>query len=72
VVRDGMEGFIVPVRDSTAITGRIERLAQDVELRTQMAAHAKARAAEFTVGAYGQRLLAAFTRSTTLQESISE
>jgi glycosyltransferase involved in cell wall biosynthesis len=71
VARDGMEGFTVPVRDATAIAGRIERLAQDTELRAQMAAHAKTRAAEFTVAAYGQRLLAAFTGARPLQESIS-
>jgi glycosyltransferase involved in cell wall biosynthesis len=57
VVRDGVEGFIVPVRDAAAIAERMERLAVDVELRTQMAANAKARAAEFTVAEYGRRLL---------------
>jgi glycosyltransferase involved in cell wall biosynthesis len=71
VVRDGLEGFIVPVRDATAIAGRIEQLAQDLELRAKMAARAKARAAEFTVGAYGQRLLAAFNGAMPLQASIS-
>jgi glycosyltransferase involved in cell wall biosynthesis len=71
VVRQGMEGFIVPVRDAMAIAMRIERLAQDVELRAQMAARAKARAAEFTVGAYGQRLLAAFKGAMPLHESMS-
>lgn len=43
VVRDGREGFIVPVRDARAIARRIGRLAQDVELRAQVAASAKAR-----------------------------
>jgi glycosyltransferase involved in cell wall biosynthesis len=71
VVRDGLEGFIVPVRDATAIAGRIDQLAQDLELRAQMAAKAKARAAEFTVEAYGQRLLAAFIGAMPSQESIS-
>ena len=71
VVRDGLEGFIVPLRDAAAIAGRIDRLAQNVELRAQMAAQAKARAAAFTVGAYGQRLLAALTDATPLQKSIS-
>jgi len=71
VVRGGLEGFIVPMRDATAIAGRIEQLGQDVELRARMAAQAKARAAEFTVGAYRQRLLAAFTGAMPLQESIS-
>ena len=71
VVRDGLEGFIVPVRDAPAVAGRIEQLAQDVELRAQMVANAKARAAEFTVAAYGQRLLAALTGGMPLRESIS-
>jgi glycosyltransferase involved in cell wall biosynthesis len=71
VVRDGLEGFIVPVRDATAIAGRIEQLTQDVDLRAQMSAGAKARAAEFTVAAYGQRLLAALTGEVPLQESNS-
>jgi glycosyltransferase involved in cell wall biosynthesis len=71
VVRDGLEGFIVPLRDATAIAGRIDRLAQNVELRSQMAAKAKARATEFTVEAYGQRLLAAFTGAMPLQEPSS-
>jgi glycosyltransferase involved in cell wall biosynthesis len=71
VARDGVEGFIVPVRDATAIAGRIEQLAQDLELRAQMAANAKARAAEFTVEAYGRRLLAAFSGAMPLQASIS-
>jgi glycosyltransferase involved in cell wall biosynthesis len=66
-----VEGFIVPVRDATAIAGRIEQLAQDLELRAQMAANAKARAAEFTVEAYGRRLLAAFSGAMPLQASIS-
>jgi hypothetical protein len=57
VVRDGVEGFIVPVRDSTAIAERIERFACDGQLLAQMASNARARAAEFTVAEYGRRLL---------------
>jgi len=71
VVRDGLEGFIAPVRDATAIARRIEELAQDVELRARMSAQAKARAAEFTVAAYGQRLLAALAGAMPSQDSIS-
>ena len=52
VVRDEVEGFIVPVRDAAAIAERIERLALDVQLRAQMATNAKARAAEFTGGVW--------------------
>jgi len=71
VVRDGLEGFIAPVRDATAIARRIEELAQDVELRARMSAQAKARAVEFTVAAYGQRLLAALAGAMPSQDSIS-
>jgi glycosyltransferase involved in cell wall biosynthesis len=53
----------VPVRDVPAIAERIERLAQEVELQARMAVNARARAAEFTVAAYGRRLLAALGAS---------
>lgn len=59
VVRDGVEGFVVPARDAIAIAGRIERLAQDGALRFRMAQNARSRAAEFTVEEYGLRLLSA-------------
>jgi len=71
VVRDGLDGFIVAGAGCHGHCGRIEQLAQDLELRAQMAANAKARAAEFTVGAYGQRLLATFSGAMPLQASIS-
>ncbi len=37
---DGQEGFIVPIRDSDAITERLERLAQDPARRQAMSARA--------------------------------
>lgn len=57
VVRDGVEGFIVPVRDVDAIVGRLEKLHAQPELRATLSANARARAAEFTIAAYGRRLL---------------
>jgi glycosyltransferase involved in cell wall biosynthesis len=59
VVQDGVEGFIVEPRDSEAIAAAIERLAADDQLREEMSAAALARAAEFTVRKYGERLVAA-------------
>lgn len=59
VVRDNVEGFIVPLRDADAIVAAIEALAGDPDRRLRMAGNAAARAAEFTVPAYGERLLAA-------------
>jgi glycosyltransferase involved in cell wall biosynthesis len=56
VVRDGVEGFVVPIRDVDALAGRIARLADDSALRTRMAEAARARALEFTWDAYRARI----------------
>jgi glycosyltransferase involved in cell wall biosynthesis len=58
VVRDGIEGFIVPLRDSSAIVDRLERLHGDRELMDRMSRAARERASEFTLAKYAQRLLA--------------
>ena len=59
VVRDGMEGFIVPVNDAHAIVECLELLLGDRDKIEGMSTSAKRRAREFTVTAYGQRLLKA-------------
>jgi hypothetical protein len=59
VVRDGIEGFVVPVCDAQAIALAIEQVAANDGLRALMSANALRRAQEFTVDAYGKRLLAA-------------
>lgn len=59
VVRDGIEGFVVPLRDSQAIAQAVEKLAVDDQLRGEMSENALRRATEFTVEKYGERLLAA-------------
>jgi glycosyltransferase involved in cell wall biosynthesis len=59
VVRDGREGFIVPIRNAAAIADRIECLAEDGALWTKMSTNALARAAEYTLEKYGVRLLSA-------------
>ncbi len=71
VVRDGVDGFIVPVRDVSSIVNRLETLLAQPELMADLSANARARAAEFTVSAYGQRLLAALTGAKAFQETIS-
>ncbi|MBI3090851.1 MAG: glycosyltransferase family 4 protein [Candidatus Tectomicrobia bacterium] len=61
VVRDGVDGFIVPIRDVDALVSRIEQLAAQPELRRWMSDQARQRALEFTVERYGERLLAALS-----------
>ncbi|MBE9039851.1 glycosyltransferase family 4 protein [Oscillatoriales cyanobacterium LEGE 11467] len=60
VVRDGIEGFIVPERDPVAIAERIEMLVEDRELRDRIAVAAKERAKEYTWDKYADRLLSIF------------
>lgn len=56
VVRDGQDGFLVPIRDVEALMEKIERLYRDRDLRTAMALSARARACEFTWAHYRARL----------------
>ena len=58
VVRDGVDGFIVPIRDAEAIAAKLDLLAGDPGLLAQMAENARARAQEFSWEKYGQRLIA--------------
>jgi glycosyltransferase involved in cell wall biosynthesis len=60
VVRDGEEGFLVPIRDVDAIADRILRLYRDPDLRRAMGEKARRRAEAFTWGDYRQRLNALF------------
>jgi glycosyltransferase involved in cell wall biosynthesis len=59
VVRDGFDGFIVPIRDSRALADRIQQLHEDRGLRQRMGAAARQRAREYTWARYGERLLSA-------------
>jgi glycosyltransferase involved in cell wall biosynthesis len=52
VVRDGVDGYIVPSRDENAICDRLDRLYRDRDLRIEMGRNARARALEFTWAAY--------------------
>lgn len=59
IVRDGLEGFIVPIQDSHAIATCLQRLALDRELLRAMSIAARERSAFGSMEAYGQRLLEA-------------
>jgi glycosyltransferase involved in cell wall biosynthesis len=62
VVRHGLEGFIVPIRNAEAIALALEELAENADLRASMSANALRRSAEFTVEEYGKRLLSALSK----------
>lgn len=62
VVRNGQDGFIVPIRDAEAIAERIMQLAGDETLYQDMSMSAKERAVTVgSVEAYGKRLLKTIT-----------
>lgn len=56
VVRDGEEGFIVPIRDPDAIVTALERLDDDRDMLAEMSHRASRRAAAFDLQHYGARL----------------
>ncbi|MBL8807222.1 MAG: glycosyltransferase [Rhodospirillales bacterium] len=58
VVRDGVEGLLVPPRDVDSLIDRLRVLARDPDLRARMAKAARARAEEFTWAHYAGRLSA--------------
>jgi|GEM_PF-650464 len=54
IVRDGIDGYIVPERDPQAITACLERLYADPVLRATLGRQAAERAREFSWTAYAQ------------------
>lgn len=56
VVRDGIEGFIVPIRDVAALKEKILMLYENADLRKEMGRRARARAEEFSWTTYRERL----------------
>jgi len=63
VVRDGVEGFIVPPRDPEAVVTRLDELATNEARRRGMAESARSRAAELDYDTYARALLAALDRT---------
>jgi glycosyltransferase involved in cell wall biosynthesis len=57
VVRDGVEGFIIPEKDPEALANRIEELVENRDLRDRMAIAARERAKNYTWDKYAERLL---------------
>ena len=57
LIRDGIDGWIVPIRDSDAIAAKLEYLATSNGVAREMGAGARTRATAFDVDAYRVRLL---------------
>lgn len=63
IVRDGIDGIVVPTCDSSAIVAALLRLEADPALRRYMAENARHRADAFDLAAYGRSLIAALDMS---------
>jgi glycosyltransferase involved in cell wall biosynthesis len=59
VVRNGIDGIVIPIRNNEAIAEAVLSLASDSALRRQMAENASRRAIAFDFDSYGRSLLAA-------------
>jgi glycosyltransferase involved in cell wall biosynthesis len=59
VVRDGVDGWIVPSRDPDALANAIAEIVGDRQKRERMSRAARERARDYTWERYGERLLAA-------------
>ncbi len=55
-VRDGTDGFVVPIRDVKALKDRILRLYQNLDLWNEMSRNARIQAQQFTWKKYRERL----------------
>ena len=59
VVRDGIEGRIVPERDPVALADAIAEIVEDRDKRARMSVAARERARDYTWERYGERLVGA-------------
>ena len=71
VVRDGIDGYLVPPRDIDALTERIERLYRNPDLRRTLGASARKRAEDFTWDAYRERIAGFFAGLAAARSSTS-
>lgn len=67
LVRDGENGFIVPVRDSKMLAKRVSQITQNRELRDRLGAAAKATADVHSLSAYRNGLLRAIQKNCDAQ-----
>ena len=63
LIHEGVEGFIVPIRDSAAIAARLELLHREPARLAEMSEQARRRAAEFSWANYEETLAACVGRA---------
>lgn len=56
IIRDGLDGFIVPIRDSEALAVALKKLIRSPDLIREMSRNAFERSRQFTWDKYGERL----------------
>ncbi len=61
IVTDGLDGYVVPIRDGGAITERLRHLYENPDDRHAMGAAARQRAEQFSWDAYHRRIVGLFT-----------
>lgn len=66
VVRDGVDGYVIPIRDTAAIREKIETLYADRGKREMMGASARARIEKYTWHNYGDNLVREYRRVSGL------
>lgn len=71
VVRDGIDGFIVPIRNPEAIVQRLEQLKDNPDMRLAMGMSARQRALEFTWERYCQKAAAVVMQDSEQCEQVS-
>lgn len=62
LIRDGIDGFVIPIRDTEALKKKILYLYEHEKAREEMGHHAFERAKEFTWERYSKRLIQAFKK----------
>jgi glycosyltransferase involved in cell wall biosynthesis len=65
IVREGVDGFIVPIRDPEAIAAKLELFISQPDLLATMACHCREGAREGTLASYARRLNRALDRLPT-------
>jgi len=73
VVRDGIEGRVVPERDPVALADAIAEIVEDRDRRARMSVAARERARDYTWERYGERLVGVLRLLPSVSEaSVSE